>query len=360
MYEIFIEILIAFCIVVFIFILSLDISSILRKRKKEPEYSEYKGKTLIMVPCKGKDITMYENLISLKKQSYKNYKVVAIIDSEEDPSRAFIKKVGFNYIITDQNQNGSGKVKAISTALKKFRDFDAYVIADSDVFFERTWLTNLLAPLTDKKVGVSTMYPFFKPIRKNFWSEMKMIWGFVGDSLLENEKRRFGWGGSLAFRKDLLDKKSLSFFTDSKYSVSDDISLTKIAKSKNLNISYTKTPKPIVNCDENFGVFFEWTNRQTALTLLGYRKNLYEGLVYYSSEIILILSGIFLSIFISPIFLIFFIHTFKSIAIAYKRSRLNDLKILIIVILAPFFYEVNLIVASRMKSIVWRGNKYKL
>lgn len=359
MYEIFLDILIIFCIIVFIFILSLDVSSFLRKNN-EKNYAKYKGKTLVIVPCKGKDITLYENLLSIKKQSYKKYNAIAVIDSEDDPSKTFIKKANFTYIITNKNENGSGKVKAIATALKKFRNYDAYVIADSDVLFEGAWLTNLLAPLSDKTIGLSTMYPFFKPIRKNFWSEMKMIWGFVGDSLLENEKRRFGWGGSLAFRKDLLDKKSLSFFTDSKYSVSDDISLTKIAKSKNLNISYTKTPKPIVNCDENFKLFFEWANRQTALTLLGYRKNLYEGLVYYSSEIILILSGIFLSIFISPIFLIFFIHTFKSIAIAYKRSRLNDLKILIIVILAPFFYEVNLIVASRMKSIVWRGNKYKL
>ncbi len=339
--------------------LSLDISSVLRKNNKKI-YAKYNGKTLVIVPCKGKDITLYENLLSIKKQSYGNYDVLAVIDSEDDASKTIIKKAGFKYIITNKNQNGSGKVKAIATALKKFRNYNAYVIADSDVLFKRNWLTNLLAPLSDKTVGLSTMYPFFKPIRKNFWSEMKMIWGFVGDSLLENEKRRFGWGGSLAFRKDLINKKTFNFFTDSKYSVSDDISLTKIAKSKNLKISYTKTPKPVVNCDENFKLFFEWANRQTALTLLGYRKNLHEGLIFYSSEIILILSGIFLSIFISPFFLIFFIHTLKNIVIAYKRSQLNDLKIIIIVIMAPFFYEVNLIIASRMKSIVWRGSRYKL
>ncbi|MGC8479051.1 MAG: glycosyltransferase [Candidatus Micrarchaeia archaeon] len=360
MYNIFIYFVIAFSVVVFLFILILDISSFLRVDSEKRDYSNYKGRVLVIVPCKGRDIKLYENLLSVKKQTYTNYEVIAVVDTETDLALESIKNAKIKYIITNNKEHGSGKVRAIATAIKRFQKYDTYVIADSDVLFGKEWLSQLVAPLSDKKIGLSTMYPFFKPLKNKFWSEVKMVWGFVGDSLLENEKRRFGWGGSLAFRRDILDKKSLTFFTNSKYSVSDDISLTKIAKSKGLKIAYVRKPKPIVNCDETFDTFFEWANRQTALTLLGYRKNLYEGLVYYTSEIVLILLGIFLTVFISPIFLIYFIHTLKSTFITYKRSRSKDPKVLVIVFIAPFLYEINLLIASRMKNILWRGTIYKL
>lgn len=338
----------------------LDITSRLRKNDVNKVDKKYKPKTLVMIPCKGSDLTLYENISSAKKQSYTDYDVVAIVDSESDEALKYIKKAQIKYTISDKTLGGSGKVKAIATALIKFKDYDAYVILDSDVYLQSEWLFELIKPLSDKKVGISTMYPFFKPTNNRFWSYMKMVWGFVGDSLLENEKRRFAWGGSLAFRKDLINKDSLKFFTNSKYSVSDDISLTKIAKSKNLKIAYVKEPKPVVNCNETFGTFFEWANRQTALTVLGYRKNLYQGLIYYTSEVLLFIFGVLFSLFISPVFLIYFIHLLKSIIITLKRSKSKNPIIIIAVIFAPFVYEINLIIASKMKSIQWRGKVYKL
>ncbi len=345
---------------VFAFVFILDLSSLIKKKIPEKTYRNFYPKTLIIVPCKGNDLTLYENLASLKTQDFKGYEVIAVIDDEKDNAIASIKKAGIKYIITNKKENGSGKVKAIATALKRFDSFEVYAIADSDVLFDKKWLEALIKPLSDKNVGISSMYPFFKPMKMIFWSEMKMVWGFVGDSLMENEKRRFGWGGSLAFRRELIDKNSMKFFTNSIYSVSDDISLTKIAKSKGLTLAYVKEPKPIVNCDETFSGFFEWANRQTALTLLGYKKNLYEGLIYYTSEIVLLISGITLSLFLSPIFLLFFLHSVKSIILSYRRSSVKDPKVAIIVLIAPFFYEINLIIASRMKTIKWRGIEYRL
>ena len=360
MYNIFIYSVIAFSVIVFLFVLILDTSSILRIDNEKKDYSEYKGKVLVIIPCRGKDLTLYDNLLSIKKQKYTNYEVVAVVDTETDPALKSINDAKIKYIIANSKEHGSGKVKAIATAIKRFQKYDAYVIADSDVLFDKQWLSELIKPLSDKKNGLSTMYPFFKPTNNGFWAYMKMVWGFVGDSLLENEKRRFGWGGSLAFRKDLIDEKSLKFFTTSRYSVSDDISLTKIAKNKNLKIAYVKEPKPIVNCKETFGSFFEWANRQTALTALGYKKSIYQGLIYYTSEILLFVFGVLFSIFVSPIFLIYFIHLLKSIIVTLKRSKSKRPIIIIAVVFAPFIYEINLIIAIKMKSIQWRGKTYEL
>jgi cellulose synthase/poly-beta-1,6-N-acetylglucosamine synthase-like glycosyltransferase len=285
---------------------------------------------------------------------------VAIVDDEGDQALKTIRKLGIRYLISSSNcVKCSGKVRALSTAMEKLRDYQVYVVVDSDVQVGRDWLASLVRPLQDKKVGLSTMYPYFRPLG-GFWSQVRMVWGFVGDSLLERESSRFAWGGSMAFRKELMDSKAFKFFKDSDYSVSDDICLTKIAKSKGLRIAYVKSPKPVVNCRESFSTFLEWSNRQTALTALGYRRNLYLGLVYYSMEIWLVISSIILSVFLTPIFLIMLLHYVKSVANAYRRSGMPGLQIPIIVLMLPFLYDVNLIRASRMRSIKWRGRTYPM
>ncbi len=348
----------------FAVLIALDIGGLMPKKKAYHEHargrSSYMPNTLVMVPCKGIDLTLEQNLKSLKAQDYKKHKLIAIVDSENDPALKIIKRLGISHIISDSKcKNCSGKVKAISTALEKFNDYEAYAIVDSDVSVGRGWLASLLAPLSDKTVGLSTMYPYFMP-EHGFWSKIKMMWGFVGDSLLERESTRFGWGGSLAFRKELVDKGAIKFFKDSKYSVSDDICLTKITKSRGMRIEYVRSPKPVVNCSESFSSFFEWANRQTALTLLGYRKNLYVGLVYYSMEAVVIVSGVLLSVFASPLFLFMFLHYIRNIAIGYKRAKKHYLEMPLIVLALPFLYDINLIIASRMHEITWRGNRYKL
>ncbi len=346
----------------FLILVAIDSAHLFSRKEVRPSASKgsYNPKTLVIVPCKGKDVTLHENLRSLSAQRYGNYDIVAVVDSGHDEALDAIKNIGIKHIISDSKcSRCSGKVRAIGTAVEKLGNYEVYVIVDSDVLVDERWLEALIRPLDDKNTGLSTMYPYFKPIG-GFWSKVKMMWGFVGDSMLERESSRFGWGGSLAFRRDLMDAKSMDFFKGSEYSVSDDICLTKIAKSKGLGIAYVPSPKPVVNCKENLGSFYEWANRQTTLTLLGYRKNLYVGLVYYSMESLVFISGILLSIFISPLFLLFFAHYLRNVILGYKRSGARYLEIPFIVLMLPFLYDINLIAAYGTKSITWRGRKYRI
>jgi len=347
----------------FVALMGLDILSYASSRKRgavRKTQRAYRPKTLVMVPCRGMDLTLEDNLRSMSCQVYRNYRLIAIVDSEADAALTVIRRLHIDYIVSRAKcTNCSGKVRAVGTALERFPNYGAYVIADSDVLVGSDWLHELLMPLSDKRTGLSTMYPYFRPV-SGFWSKVKMMWGFVGDSLLERESSRFGWGGSLAFRRDMIDKASMDFFKNSQYSVSDDICLTKIAKSKGLRIAYVPRPKPVVNCKESFGSLYEWANRQTALTLLGYRKNLYIGVVYYSMEVLVFVSGILLSIFISPLFLLFFLHYLRNVAIGFRRSGVGYLEIPIIVFILPFLYDINLLSAWRMKSIRWRGREYSV
>ncbi|MDE1850347.1 MAG: glycosyltransferase family 2 protein [Candidatus Micrarchaeota archaeon] len=319
--------------------------------------AKHSPKTLVIVPCRGEDVTLEKNLRAINDQSYPNYDLICVVDDESDLSLKAIKKLRLKYILSSAEcRNCSGKVRAIATALEKFRSYSAYAIADSDILPEKEWLGNLLAPLSDKKIGLSTGYPFFNPLG-GFWSKVKSAWGLVGEGLMESKLTVFGWGGSLAFRKELLDQKSLGLF---KESLSDDIALTKISKKKALEVFYSKNARLQVNVKEGAGEFVEWANRQTSLSILGDNKIFYFGIAFYSAQILVLLSGIFLGIFYNILFLLLLLPILVGTARGYLRLRKKYPEFFIISPLLPFLYLLNLLVAKNMKEIKWRGNKYPL
>ncbi len=352
------EILEALAVLLATMLIGIDAARLFRG-KEELRKKHYEPKTLIIIPCKGPDLGLGENLISIKKQRYLKYDVVAVIDSEDDPAATEIRKAGIKHIISSvKSARASGKVRAIASALSRFRNYEAYVVADSDIMVNGSWLSSIVAPLADKRIGIATTYPHFVPIG-GFWSKVKMVWNFVGENLLENRKSRFAWGGTMAFRKDLV-KDSIHYFVNSRYSVSDDITLTKICKSKKLGIAYVKEAQPMIRTKDNPMQFAEWANRQTALTLLGYPNNFRRGIFFYFSEIFVLISGAYLSATVSPTFILLFAHLLTSLKRSYARTRTKDPMIAAIVLLMPFIYLYNLVSARMMKRIVWRGSSYKL
>lgn len=352
---------VAFITIVFFGMLTFDILGY-TKSGKHGNFGSWHPRALVIIPIKGIDIEMRKNLEAAKRQDYDgDFDIVAVADEEKDYAVRIASAAGVKYIISNERcTRCSGKVRAIATALKKFRDYEVYIVLDSDVRVNSKWLSRLVAPLRSKKVGLSTTFPLFVPHRANFWSYAKMVWGLVGLGLMENKISRFGWGGSMAFKNSLVDKKFMELLTNSKYSTSDDICVTKAVRARGMEIEYVKDATPIVPCDESASTFFEWANRQTAFTLLGYRKNLQMGLIFYSAEVLLFLSGIIMAVLIAPIFAVLLLHTASSIFKAYRRIGLRSWLVALLVLLMPFIYIRNLLHARNMDSVTWRGVRYNL
>lgn len=338
-------------------LMALATISMAGNERNAPSRRKYMPKTLVMVPCKGIDITLSGNLASLANQSYRNYDVVAIVDDLSDPAVGAIRDAGIR-LIRSSHWSGyaSGKVRAIATAFTKFKDYEVYVVADSDVTVSRDWLAKLVGPLADGSVGVSTAFPYFRPVG-GFWSKVKLVWGFVGNGMMESKITRFAWGGSMAFRKGLLDEISFREFAAS---VSDDIPITRIAKRKGLEIKYVPERIVEVKSNDSFAEFKEWSNRQSALTILGNRKNFRYGVVLYSANILLLLSSILMAIIISPLFAVLLLPFVIGAVRMYMRAGVADPELFVAYLMVNFIYLANLIVANRMKYITWRGAKYHL
>jgi cellulose synthase/poly-beta-1,6-N-acetylglucosamine synthase-like glycosyltransferase len=328
----------------------------LHKYHGEQIINNYRPKTLVIMPVRGIDYSFEQNLLSVRNQKYDNFKFLCVVDSENEDALVSIKKLEIDYITSSYNcEKCSGKVRAISTAIDKFPEYEVYLLADSDIEVKNDWLLNIVMPLKNEDAGLSTTFPYFYP-KGGFWSQVKEIWGFVGMGLMESKLTRFGWGGSLAFKRGLIED-SLKFFSDH---ISDDTALTTICKQMGKKIYYVDSAKPDINSPDNFEVFFEWANRQTALSISASPKVYYYGMLFYGSYLFLFFSAIFMGAFYNIIFLIFLIPA--VIYIINMIKRLKHIKPVNIIgsIILPFIYVANLVIAKRMKNITWRGNTYDI
>lgn len=341
-------------------LLSLGLLLLNVRPRKIDRYVAPKGfnpKTLVIVPCKGMDITLEENLGAMKTQSYGNYKLVAVVDSANDPALKTIRKLKIPYLVAMGQLNGaSGKVRAICTAISAAKGYAIYVIADSDVLPERDWLAKLVAPFADKKTGMSTAFPIFRPMQ-GFWPRVKYAWGFVGQGLMESELTRFGWGGSMAFRKELLTESNMMVL---RKAVSDDVVLTKMALAKGMKIAYAANAHIIVNTNDNLRQLLEWSTRQTALSIAGYGRNYRIALVFYPAQILVLLSGIALAALVSPILLLLLMPFAVGAARTYMRDTDRHPSVLAVYPIMCFFYLGNILAARRMDVIRWRGTTYSI
>ena len=328
------------------------------EKREEYFYSEYNPAVVLIIPCKGIDLYMEKNLKSVKSQNYDKLSIIAVVDSENDSAVDILKKLKINYIISDQRYKGSGKVRAISTAIQKFPDKEVYVMADSDTVLPTDWLRYLVNPLMDKAIGVTTTYPIYEPIENsNIWSKIKKVWGFLGINMMEFSPSRFAWGGSMAIRNDLLDEKSFNYFSSS---VSDDAAITKICKDKKLSIYYSKKATPVIHVDETRDSFIEWATRQMAISISHSKHAFTSGIIVYFSIIVYLIVLIPLSMLEWNYFLLGYIPFIFPMIINARRTKNHKLIIFLISFIMPVIFLYNLISGNRKTHIEWRGNRYHL
>lgn len=329
----------------------------LRRAYRDQVFGNFDENVLVILPCKGKDVTLYENITSLLEQDYPSYRVLAVVDSLSDPAMQAIRDLKVDYLVSKTEcQQCSGKVRAIASALEKYPDVPVYVVADSDVTFPKGWLNSLVKPLGSPGVGVSTTFPHFVPTG-GIWSRIKSVWGLVGIGLMQSRLTRFVWGGSMAFRRDLLGPEDVEYF---KRHISDDVAIMRIARKKGLEISYVQAAAPMINSPDDYRTFREWSNRQTALSISASRTILRFGVLFYSSEIILLIGGIIFSIVFTPVFLFLLL---PYLLFAYRNVQNHHdggLYVFLIALIIPFISMSSLIKAAGMEKIQWRGSEYDL
>jgi cellulose synthase/poly-beta-1,6-N-acetylglucosamine synthase-like glycosyltransferase len=209
------------------------------KKFQKPHYGTYTPSCSILLPCKGVPKDLAKNLGGFLELDYKNYEVIFVTESEIDPAVPYIKKV----IEGHKNAKLVTASHATSCAQKNHNILAAYkhvspsteviVFADSDIKPAKHWLQELILPLSNPKVTVTSGFRWLYSSKGNM-GEMTHSYVNIFMYVLFTFSCYFGgvglWGGSMAIRKK--DFEDLGVAERWGRAAVDDISLSQIVLKK--------------------------------------------------------------------------------------------------------------------------------
>ena len=232
----------------------------------------------VIVPVKGQDEGLRENLAALTTLDYPDYELVVVARAAGDippgilPTRTKV-------VLAHQEEPGtSEKVLNLAAAVRCARkQSEIFAFADSDGRVTPRWLQSLVAPLGEEGVGASTGYRWFTPQRATFWTLLRSVWDAVPAGMLGPRNNRFAWGGAMAMRKDVFFEANVLEFW--KHTISDDYALSSAVRTAGLRIAYA--PGALVPCLEAITgrKFFAWIRRQMMITRFYNGTQWWPGLI---------------------------------------------------------------------------------
>ena len=227
----------------------------------------------VIVPVKGDDHGLRENLAALAAQDYPDYELIVVAHRAADipagvlPDRAQI-------VLAHAQEAGTGeKVMNLRTAVRFARkNSQVFAFADSDGRVAATWLRALAAPLADESVGAATGYRWYAPAPPDFWSLMRSVWDAVIAGTLGPGANAFAWGGSMATRRSTFYEIRVPEFWQG--TVSDDYALSDAVRQAGLRIAFVPGAMAVSEGRTTARAFLRWARRQMTITRV-YRPRLW-------------------------------------------------------------------------------------
>ena len=350
----------------------------------------YAPTTALICPCKGNERGLEENLLALTRFDYPNYEIYFTLATSLDPALKVIERVKaasqrpVHIVIAGPPSDTSEKVYNLQRAVEALPadKFEMLVFTDSDVRLPRGWLTKLIAPLQDARIGATTAYRWIIPSgsgMESLPSCFASAWNAAIATMLGKPSGDFCWGGGTAIRKKTFD--DVNVLEAWKGAVSDDFAMTWALEQAN---------KPIVFCPECLAAtlhpwtgadLLEFTNRQILITRVYSPKRWQMGAIVHSTYVVTILYAIYVILYsiadVDPwgqLFLLLLAipllaamkGAMRTIAISEAmpewRGKLQEWSWVYPVIapVVPFLFTWNFIMSLVTKSIRWRGIRYEL
>src|SRR5262249_21241407 len=145
------------------------------RRTRLTRSSRYQPKSVVIVPCKGLEPNLEENIRAYLAQDYRDYEVIFVTETESDPAHGIVSRIVKQsrraswMVVAGEAKDCGQKVHNLVAAIEMLDSIDrraeVLVFADSDVCPPREWLSELVAPLADKQIGATTGFRWYLPAR---------------------------------------------------------------------------------------------------------------------------------------------------------------------------------------------------
>lgn len=356
------------------------------RQGKEEVYDDNPD-VVVIIPCKGIDPRFEDNIIGYLAQAYKRYQIIFVTEAISDPAHAALKRILNEssreaWLITAGEAEGKGqKVHNLCAALDLLdetdRHTDVLVFADADALPSPTWLSDLVGPLRDPRIGATTGFRWYLAGGHSLASRLLSVWNSSALSLL-GERSIFAWGGATGIRRSLFEDLKIRELWE-QGAVSDDYVLSRAIHAAGMRIKFV--PQCLAASESHGGwrELFEFTTRQITITkvyaprvwALTLATNLYYSLTFFGG-IAAWLAGWIHSLSIPAMLVAGYLcgsvtgwlrSTVASELLAEEARgsvRRNRWAFLFFHPVVNLLYLWNLLVSALTSRIVWRGIGYEL
>lgn len=229
----------------------------------------------VIVPVKGADEGLQENLAALAALDYPDYELIICAHSADQIPPLMLAGHCKVVLAGNGDEETGEKVQNLLAAVRATRKRSRILaFADSDGRPTRRWLRALAVPLAESGVGASTGFRWFTPVPPSFWSLMRGVFDAVGEGRLAEGDNSFAWGGAMAIHKDLFYDVGVPEYW--KGAVSDDCELARAVHAAGLRIAYA--PGALTPCLDSATMrgFLRWARRQLTIIRV-YQPGLWWG-----------------------------------------------------------------------------------
>ncbi len=210
------------------------------RRARQRYDPDFLPRCTVIVPCKGMPHRARRNLSALLSQEYPSYEVVFAVESERDPAVPLIRslvaeKERASLVVAGLASTCAQKIHNLLAAIEQIEAPQVLVFADSDVTPTPSWLRQLVLPLSDPKVSITTGYRWLTLRNGSFSQWAHSYTNMFTYAVFASTSYWTGvglWGGAMAIRE--VDFRALGVAGQWRESVVDDLSLSRLAMRRNL------------------------------------------------------------------------------------------------------------------------------
>lgn len=325
----------------------------------------------VIVPVKGADPGLRENLAALASLDYPNYELIIVARTAEDIPPSVLPSAVKIVLAQGSEPETGEKIQNLLAAVRATRKpSEVFAFADSDGLPGKRWLRALVAALECPGVGAATGYRWFAPGAPTFWGMLRSSWNAAIAGSFGPGDNRFAWGGATAIRKDAFFELHVPDYWRGAI-VSDDYALSAAVHAAGLRIAWAPGATILSTSAIGPAELFEWTRRQLVITRF-YAPALWliafvAHFIYCAGMTAVIVAAAngypWLLWLLVPMLVPGMVKAYRRAVIARSNvpgAHISPMAHALYVPAATWLWMISLVASGVGRSIRWRGYQYRL
>lgn len=219
----------------------------------------------VIVPVKGLEDGLRENLASLAALRYPDYELLVVARAADDPALGVAPAAARVVIAGDGPADTGEKINNLTAAVAAARtESTVFAFADSDGRYPAGWLTALVMALETPGTGAATGYRWHIPLRGGLWPLLRSVWNAVIAGGMGPGDNRFCWGGATAIRRETFSRVNVPAWW--RGAISDDYRLSEAVHAAGLRITFAPGALVASTDSTTASEFLPWARRQMMIT----------------------------------------------------------------------------------------------